>query len=107
MPNLPHVSLRGLILKTFFRYFLSQLFFCYCDTRNPFGQTYIQDNQVGLASYHFDALNPYISYETAPNDWILDNGQKLPPQVNYLTYVGIRVADFTHGLLQGSFYILN
>ena len=50
---------------------------------NPFGQSYIQDNHEGLASYHFDHLNPYISYKNAPDDWVLDNGEKPPVRVKF------------------------
>ena len=54
------------------------------------GQTYIQGNQEGLASYHFnfpltvenDQGGSYISYETAPPMWKLQNGDK-PPNKKY------------------------
>ena len=48
---------------------------------NPFNQIYIQGNKIGLASYHFEYVNgfyPYISYESAPHHWQLQNGSKPP-----------------------------
>ena len=45
---------------------------------SPFGHSYIQENTVGLASYHFDGNVPYVSYENAPDSWCLDNNQKPP-----------------------------
>ena len=41
---------------------------------------YIQGNQIGLASYHFsfDEDGPYISYESAPSFWLLDDGSRPP-----------------------------
>ena len=45
---------------------------------SPFGHSYIQCNTVGLASYHFEGDEPYISYENAPDSWRLDNNQKPP-----------------------------
>ena len=44
----------------------------------PNGQAYVQENQLGLASYHFDGSTPYISYATAPDSWLFDDGSKFP-----------------------------
>ena len=41
---------------------------------------FIQGNQVGLASYHFETGQPYISYKNCP--WNLDDGNK-PPEKKY------------------------
>jgi len=46
--------------------------------KSPFGHSYIQGNTVGVASYHFEGDEPYISYENAPDNWRLDNNQKPP-----------------------------
>ena len=46
--------------------------------QSPFGNCYVQENTVGLASYHFDGNTPYISYENAPDYWRLDDNQKPP-----------------------------
>jgi len=47
-----------------------------------YGGVYIQGGQEGLASYHFDEKESYISYATAPPTWKLDNGNP-PPLKKY------------------------
>ena len=42
------------------------------------GNVYIQGNQRGLASYHFEEGESYISYSTAPPFWRLDDGTSPP-----------------------------
>ena len=56
------------------------------------GQVYVQEHKLGLGSYHFE--NPinlqhengkggcYISYSSAPHDWVLKDGRK-PPKKKY------------------------
>jgi len=44
----------------------------------PNGQAYVQENQLGLASYHFDGSTPYISYSSAPDNWLFDDGSAFP-----------------------------
>ena len=43
-----------------------------------FGSIYVQSGTVGLASYHFEEEECYISYSAAPSSWKLDNGCALP-----------------------------
>lgn len=43
-----------------------------------FGGVYVQCNTVGLASYHFDEVESYISYSSAPPQWRLDDGTPPP-----------------------------
>ena len=47
------------------------------------GQVYLQDGSIGIASYHFDSPTEcYISYANAPSDWKLDDGSS-PPKKKY------------------------
>lgn len=39
-----------------------------------FGSVYVQSGTEGLASYHFEEEECYISYSAAPSSWRLDNG---------------------------------
>jgi hypothetical protein len=46
---------------------------------------YVQNWEIGLASYHFGLLNevdeqPFICYSAAPDDWVLRDGSKVPPK---------------------------
>ena len=51
----------------------------------PFGCVYVQGMSVGVASYHFDSPgNIYISYEHAPPQWRLDNGDSPPMRKPFL-----------------------
>ena len=43
-----------------------------------FGDIYIQCNMEGLASYHFEEEESYISYSAAPPYWQLDDGSPAP-----------------------------
>eukprot|EP00930_Biecheleria_cincta_P077752 TRINITY_DN6505_c0_g3_i1.p1 TRINITY_DN6505_c0_g3~~TRINITY_DN6505_c0_g3_i1.p1 ORF type:complete len:345 (+),score=31.18 TRINITY_DN6505_c0_g3_i1:68-1102(+) len=44
-----------------------------------FGSIYLQHGEVGVAAYHFDSPNNcYISYERAPEEWLLDDGTRPP-----------------------------
>ena len=48
---------------------------------NPYGLVFVQDGVLGMASYHFNSLSDcYISYKSAPDDWRLDDGSKVPVQ---------------------------
>lgn len=48
------------------------------------GQIYVQGGRPGLASYHFDSLDSaYISYESAPASWQLDDGCSPPPRKRF------------------------
>lgn len=49
------------------------------------GKIYVQSNQIGLASYHFNAEEggSYISYVNAPAGCTLDNGQQ---PANYMSF---------------------
>jgi len=43
------------------------------------GQTFVQNGMVGLASYHFEALDTcYINYMSAPSHWRLADGSTPP-----------------------------
>ena len=43
------------------------------------GQAYMQGGSLGVASYHFPEIDhAYISYEAAPPQWTLDDGQPPP-----------------------------
>ena len=45
------------------------------------GQAYMQGGSLGVASYHFPEIDQaYISYEAAPPQWTLDDGQPPPQQ---------------------------
>ncbi len=52
------------------------------------GRVFVQQGGVGVASYHFPAVGglkgAYISYEAAPKEWKLDNGQRPPNQKAFL-----------------------
>ncbi|MBW2275981.1 MAG: hypothetical protein JRF63_00735 [Deltaproteobacteria bacterium] len=52
------------------------------DADNPLiGMVFVQGGGVGLASYHFDAVDDiYISYTDAPYSWTLDNSQPFPDE---------------------------
>jgi hypothetical protein len=44
----------------------------------PFGTVFLQGGEAGVAAYHFDAPDAcYISYESAPAAWKLDDGSPL------------------------------
>ena len=43
-----------------------------------FGHVYVQDGKVGLANYHFNEAESYISYSAPSPSWQLDNGSALP-----------------------------
>ena len=43
-----------------------------------FGGIYVQGNTIGLASYHFQEEESYISYSAAPPFWRLDDGSSPP-----------------------------
>ena len=43
-----------------------------------FGGIYVQGNTEGLASYHFEEAESYISYSAAPPIWRLDDGTPPP-----------------------------
>ena len=47
---------------------------------NPLiGMVFVQSGTVGLASYHFDALDDiYINYSAAPYNWYMDNYEPFP-----------------------------
>ena len=47
-----------------------------------FGGVYVQGGTEGLASYHFNEVESYISYSSAPPSWLLDDGS--PPPVKKL-----------------------
>eukprot|EP00397_Hematodinium_sp_SG-2012_P011067 GEMP01011195.1.p1 GENE.GEMP01011195.1~~GEMP01011195.1.p1 ORF type:complete len:440 (+),score=93.15 GEMP01011195.1:337-1656(+) len=50
-----------------------------------YGQTYVQVGGIGLASYHFESEdNAYLSYERAPDDWLLDDGTKPPERKTFV-----------------------
>ena len=49
------------------------------------GCAFMQGSRMGLASYHFPAVDAaYISYEAAPPEWRLDNGTPPPQQKPFL-----------------------
>ena len=50
------------------------------------GTTFIQFEQLGMASYHFEdgIENAYISYEAAPDSWQLDTGGRPPAKKPFL-----------------------
>jgi len=52
---------------------------------SPWNQTYVQGRrEVGVASYHFKSLgDSYISYESSPSAWVLDNGFPPPERVYF------------------------
>ena len=49
-----------------------------------FGGIYIQWNMEGLASYHFEEEESYISYSAAPPYWRLDDGSPPPVRKPFL-----------------------
>lgn len=49
-----------------------------------FGGVYVQGNTEGLASYHFNEDESYISYSAAPPYWLLDNGSAPPVKKLFL-----------------------
>jgi len=49
-----------------------------------FGGIYIQCNMEGLASYHFEEEESYISYSAAPPYWRLDDGSPPPVKKPFL-----------------------
>ncbi len=49
-----------------------------------FGGVYIQACTEGLASYHFDEQESYISYNMAPPEWRLDDGSAPPKKKPFL-----------------------
>lgn len=49
-----------------------------------FGGTYVQGNTEGLASYHFNEEESYISYSAAPQSWRLDDGSPPPVKKPFL-----------------------
>ena len=52
---------------------------CAFDARGPYGRVFVQEDGLGVASYHFDsASNCYISYARAPAEWKLDD-ESTPP----------------------------
>ena len=54
------------------------------DAATPFGKIFVQRLGLGMASYHFEAKNTcYISYKSAPEDWMLDNGEKIPSRKEF------------------------
>lgn len=53
---------------------------------SPFGQVYAQKLGVGVASYHFNEEQPYISYENAPEEWKLDDGNKPPAKKEFTNW---------------------
>eukprot|EP01047_Picozoa_sp_COSAG01_P078233 COSAG01_NODE_14382_length_1461_cov_2.616740_1_plen_198_part_01 len=50
---------------------------CSADERRPLGGAYVQDMTVGLASFHFEADQAYISYAANPG-WTLSDGSAPP-----------------------------
>jgi len=56
--------------------------------QSPFGHTYVQENSEGpsegFASYHLSELESFISYSNAPDNWTLENGEKVPPKKPFL-----------------------
>mmetsp|Transcript_27719 Transcript_27719/g.64423 ORF Transcript_27719/g.64423 Transcript_27719/m.64423 type:complete len:390 (+) Transcript_27719:77-1246(+) len=49
------------------------------DVQQLWGCVFIQNGQIGLASYHFNSPEDcYISYEHAPSHWRLDDGSRPP-----------------------------
>jgi len=59
-----------------------------------FGGIYIQWNMEGLASYHFEEEESYISYSAAPPYWRLDDGS--PPPVRKLLLFRFPLSSSTH-----------
>lgn len=57
-----------------------------CALRQPdvdtiFGSAFLQLGDSGVAAYHFDSPDDcYISYESAPGSWRLDDGSRPPPR---------------------------
>ena len=53
---------------------------------NPLiGMVFVQSGGVGLASYHFDAVDDiYINYSAAPSSWYLDNYQPFPDEKAFI-----------------------
>lgn len=50
-----------------------------------FGTTFLQGGRPGVASYHFEAPDDcFISYESAPAAWTLDDGSRPPPRKPFL-----------------------
>jgi hypothetical protein len=49
---------------------------------NPLiGMVFVQSGGVGLASYHFDAVDDvYINYSNAPPSWVMDNYLPFPDE---------------------------
>jgi hypothetical protein len=50
---------------------------CSTDERRPLGGAYVQDMTVGLASFHFEGDQAYISYAANPG-WTLSDGSAPP-----------------------------
>lgn len=49
------------------------------DVTSLYGLVFVQADSLGVASYHFDAEDDcYISYNSAPAEWLLDDGSKVP-----------------------------
>jgi hypothetical protein len=55
----------------------------YVDYGQLAGLVFIQDDDEGLASLHFEE-EPYISYRSAPSDWTLDNGSAFPDKKHFV-----------------------
>jgi len=53
---------------------------------SPFGQVYAHDQGIGSASYHFEEEQPYISYENAPESWIMDDGNRPPGKKKFTNW---------------------
>jgi hypothetical protein len=53
---------------------------------NPLvGMVFVQAGGVGVASYHFDAVDDiYINYSAAPYGWVLDSGDPFPDQKPFI-----------------------
>ena len=48
-----------------------------------YGSIYVQGNKEGLASYHFEEEESYISYSAAPPYWRLDDGTPPPEKKSF------------------------
>ena len=56
------------------------------DVVSPIGSTYLQLGALGQASYHFESLDSaYVSYESAPSSWLLDDSSRPPARKPFLS----------------------
>ena len=53
--------------------------------RTIFGNVYVQCGMEGLASYHFETDESYISYASAPQFWQLSDGSTPPDKKQFLS----------------------